>query len=134
MSQDTIMDNCEPATIEQSFTIPGKPVPFTRMVRGSARFNRQASRYSAYKDLVGHLANQAGVECIEAGPVILAVTVYLPDRMKRRWDMDNVGKGVADALNEIAYADDKQVTRAVYEVRSAGDGEIRTDVWIGRAT
>lgn len=117
---------------DYTFTVSGPPVPFTRMVRGSSKFNRQASRYSAYKDLVGHLAVQAGVEPIE-GPVILAVTVYLPDRMKRRWDTDNVGKGVADALNKIAYADDKQVVRAVYEVCSTS-GETCTEIRIGATT
>ena len=77
-----------------------------------------------WKDTVATFALAAGVKPT-AGPVTVSVYVYLPrpktlcrkkDKSGTIWapvrpDADNYGKGIMDALNGIAYADDGQVCR-----------------------
>lgn len=103
---------------EATFTIPGPPVPAVRMTQKSKHKNPQAKRYLAYKQAVGWAAKAAGIEPIE-GPVIVNIDVYLKDRMKRRWDIDNVAKAVLDGCNKVCFLDDKQVTRLKIQILSA---------------
>lgn len=125
--QDTI------TRLEQSFTVPGKPIPAVRMTQRSKHRNPQAQRYLAYKDAVGWTAKAAGIERYD-GPVIVAIDVFLANRMGQRGDIDNIGKALTDSLNGIAYDDDKQITRLTISLRSAGDGDERAEVWIGQTT
>src|SRR5690606_23694031 len=99
---------------EARFTVPGKPVPAVRMTRKSMFTNPKAQRYLAYKDTVGWAAKEAVREPID-GPVGVDIEIYLKDRFKRRWDIDNVAKAILDGCNAICYHDDKQV--ASLEVR-----------------
>lgn len=103
-----------------ALTIPGKPVPHVRMtrgqvqaMRGGANVNRQAQRYLAYKEVIGWewKIQMAGVQPIE-GDVRIHVAVHLVKPQSRRWDVSNVLKAVEDALNGLAYADDKQIVDA----------------------
>lgn len=45
-------------------------------------------------------------------------------------DADNIGKLICDALNEIAYHDDKQVVELLVSKRYAPDGEPYVDVTV----
>lgn len=45
-------------------------------------------------------------------------------------DADNIGKQFCDALNEIAYHDDKQVVELLVSKRYASDGEPYVDVTV----
>lgn len=132
-----------------AFVVPGVPIPYARMTyaqvkalripehRRTAKVPRQIQTYLAYKEYVGLIARSACPEPF-TGPVTLAVEVYLVDRMKRRWDADNVLKGISDALNGIAFLDDKQVTKAKIEIRSLSsldapeEPEVR--VWVIAST
>lgn len=134
---------------QYEFIIPGVPIPYTRMTyaqvkalripahRRSVALPRRIETYLAYKEYVGLLARAACPEPF-TGPVILSIEVYLLDRMKRRWDADNALKGISDALNGIAFLDDKQVTKAQIEIRSLNaldapqEPEVR--VWVSACT
>ena len=113
---------------DQIFTVPGLP-----RGQGRPRFARIGNHVRAYdpaesrewKARVALAAQAAGVRMIE-GPVAIGIVVFLarPKRLMRKRDpegpilatckpdWDNLGKGVSDALNGIAYADDAQVAFA----------------------
>jgi Holliday junction resolvase RusA-like endonuclease len=113
---------------DQTFTVPGLP-----RGQGRPRFARIGNHVRAYdpaesrewKARVALAAQAAGVRMIE-GPVAIGIVVYLarPKRLMRKRDpegpilatckpdWDNLGKGVSDALNGIAYADDAQIAWA----------------------
>lgn len=125
---------------EARFTIPGKPVPAVRMTQKSKWANPQAQRYLQYKDAVGWAAKTAIQEPIE-GPVGVDIEIYLKDRLKRRWDIDNVAKAILDGCNRICFHDDKQVTSLEVRVYTAArhplldsDPTERVEVWIGAIT
>lgn len=109
-----------------AFTVPGRPVPYTRMVRGDR--SARAARYRAYKELVGHLARQAGAE-VWGGPIGVSVTIdHGRDRMRRRWDCDNVLKGCIDSLQGVCFENDRQVTSASVRIFSRGPAQVVIDV------
>lgn len=105
---------------ELTFFVPGTPVPFTRVLRGSRQ--ARAERYRAYRQQVGWLARQAGAEVWD-GPIGLCLDVYLPERMRGRPDLDNIVKSFGDALNAICYADDRQITMIEARAYTAGGHE-----------
>ena len=108
-----------------SFTVPGPPTPYTRVLKGSQQ--PRAMKYRAYRDLVGLRANLAGAEPFE-GPVDVRVQIYVPKPDRRRFDIDNVLKGILDALNGVCYADDKQVTTASVSIYWDPEAEVRIRV------
>ena len=78
------------------------------------------SEYTAYKRRIAEAYREAGGGHMGTAPVAVAIDVMreLPgSRPKRlsaepdtvRPDVDNIAKGVMDALNGIAYEDDSQV-------------------------
>jgi len=110
--------------------VPGTPVP-----KGRPRFARRGNFVSAYTDdktasyenLVKVKAEQAmrGVALFE-GPVFVTVSLYVTppaswSQKKQRAalagevmptskpDIDNVVKGIFDAINDVVWRDDKQV-------------------------
>lgn len=131
------------------FEVPGKIVP-----KGRPRFARRGKfistytpqRTKSYEQLIAWTAKAAGVKPAE-GPVQMEIIAHfkLPKLTKaetarrlteghtQRPDVDNLGKIAGDALNQIAYLDDSQVTemicrkkwtdqkeKLVINVRSAG--------------
>jgi Holliday junction resolvase RusA-like endonuclease len=107
----------DPRALPIEFTVPGKPVPFTRVLKGSRQ--PRAERYRQYRKDVGWAAKQAGAEVID-GPVCLDLKIIVPDRLKRRWDVDNIIKCYADALEGICYANDRQITSVTARIYTAG--------------
>lgn len=107
-----------------TFTIPGTPVVWKRARRcGSQYFTDPAQ--DAHQKAIGRTARKAGA-CVRHGPVAARLTFYLPFPSKvrakaaraaleglpadlSRKDSDNLAKCVLDALNGIAYHDDRQV-------------------------
>lgn len=79
----------------------------------------------AYKREAGWLAKAAGIRVPLTGPVEVRVVHYPRDR--RLLDLDNALKVALDALNGIAYEDDKQVCKITAE-RRAPHGEARLEV------
>jgi len=124
------------------FIIPGVPRPWQR-TRGSGRRRFTSPEIRRWKELVRSAAMAAGARPFD-GPVELVIRAYWPSRKPARkrtprpeeWkatlpDWDNVGKGISDALNKIAWHDDGQVARAIVETRRAKHGEDpRTEVEI----
>lgn len=107
------------------FVVPGRPIAKARP-RSTTTNGRTVTytpaRTKAFEARVRHAALEAGVRRI-AGPVRLTVHVY-----GVQGDWDNYGKAISDALNQVAYEDDKQVVDGrVYVYRK---GTPRTEVEI----
>jgi Holliday junction resolvase RusA-like endonuclease len=94
------------------FTIPGPPIPKARprlarnghtYTPGSTRAFEATVRAYAYQAL-----GKANLTWGMLGDFAVELAFYLPD--KRRKDCDNLGKGVADALNGVIWQDDSQIT------------------------
>lgn len=125
------------------FTIPGPPVPWARARQNGKRFFTDP-KVAAFKELVALKAREAGARPQET-PCTLAITAYLPipaswSNLKKesarngyvhpvsKPDWDNLGKGISDALNGIAYVDDSQIIYAA--VRKVYDSNPRTEVTV----
>ena len=111
-----------------SFVVPGNPVPWqrARSARGQ-RFTAPETRI--YRDKVRAHAHNARVRPL-AGPVQIACVFHRSTR--HACDIDNLIKTVLDALNGVAYADDRQVVHIV--ARKAVDASHpRAEIEIGAA-
>ena len=91
-----------------------EPVPFKRVITsGKRRFND--SRYSGFKNQLGYIAaGVMGGQAPLAGAIKIQVDVYRkykPESLKFG-DADNHLKATMDALNGIAFEDDRQVVDA----------------------
>ncbi|KAA1013223.1 RusA family crossover junction endodeoxyribonuclease [Paraburkholderia panacisoli] len=115
------------------FTVPGVPVG-----KGRPRFARRGNFVSTYTPAktasYENLVKMAAVEAMDGAapmkrPLSMLLTIHMPipeSWSKKRKDLavrgligatvkpdwDNVGKLVADAMNGIAYVDDKQIVSA----------------------
>lgn len=95
------------------FTADVEPVPFKRVMQsGKRRYND--TRYSLFKEVIGHLAKIAmhGQEPLKGKIKFHADFFKLKPKniSSRKWgDVDNFLKAVLDALNGICYVDDSQV-------------------------
>jgi Holliday junction resolvase RusA-like endonuclease len=109
------------------FAIPGKPVAWARpaQARNGHRFTQPEAR--AYSSLVKQIASEAmGDRPPVVGPVEVFLVAVLPIAPSwpqwrrtaaiagRYWpdkkpDADNLIKGIADAMNCIVFADDRQI-------------------------
>ena len=94
------------------FTVPGPPIPKARprlarnghtYTPGSTRAFEATVRAYAYQAL-----GKASLTWGMLGDFAVELTFYLPD--KRRKDLDNLAKGVADSLNGVIWQDDSQIT------------------------
>lgn len=116
---------------QRVFTVEGQPVPAVRMTQRSKFVSKQAQRYLAFKAFVALTYLQSwGGDAPLNGPVTLSVTVHLARPQARRWDASNVLKGFEDALNTLAYHDDRQITVATIEVVESADGTDYTNVFL----
>jgi len=115
MRQDVLLDDL--VTGDDALyrlVIPGRPVPAVRMTQRGKFVSRAAQRYLAYKNQVAWFAKQARIRPVE-GPVEVEGVVYIHGG--REGDVDNYCKTLLDALNGIAWVDDRQVRRATVEKR-----------------
>ena len=91
-----------------TFIVDGEPVP-----KQSTRFDGNGHAHTSPR--VKAWQTQVAIRAIEAmrgrepitGPVSMRVVFVLGNH--RRVDLDNLNKGVSDALNGIVYQDDTQV-------------------------
>lgn len=108
--------------------IPGRPVPAVRMTQRSKYVNKQAQRYLSYKEQIGWAARAAKVKRLD-GDVEVTAIAYLYG--KREPDADNLAKAFLDALNGIAWGDDRQVRKLTIEkVKVATAKEERAEITI----
>ena len=86
------------------FTVPTKPQPWIRSGGSGRRY--KPKRLRDYQDTVALYARGAGVREI-TGPLRMVADFHFDDG---RWrDIDNTAKTVADALEGIAYENDKRI-------------------------
>lgn len=85
--------------------IPGTPVPKQRPRLVSGRVFTPSKTHAA-EELIAWKARAAGAR-ISTSDVSVTVGFYFTG--KRRGDIDNLVKTVLDALNGVAYVDDRQV-------------------------
>ena len=62
------------------------------------------------------------------GPIRVNVQIYERKPENRRYDIDNVLKGMLDSLNGVCFLDDKQVTAASVAIYSDPEPEVRVTV------
>lgn len=122
-----------------SFTIPGEPTGKARprVAQGHAYTPQQTKNYEVRAALCWQAAARQGGG-VFTGPVAVTIKAYykMPQSTpkykraalalhppEKKPDADNVAKIVLDALNGLAYADDKQVTRLLVSKHFAPYGE-----------
>lgn len=105
--------------------IPGRPVPAVRMTSRGAYVKKYAQRYLNYKKEVAWIAISKKIRPMD-GPVEVEVNVYLCGG--RQGDIDNYAKSLTDALNKLAYQDDRQIRRLVAEKHECSKGEERAEI------
>lgn len=132
-----------------SFTIPGEPCakgrPRFDRATGHARTPEKTSRYEQLVQLA--YMQHVGQDVTLQGPIKAHIRAYFTipkstSKRKRRQmldgelhptkkpDTDNLAKIVLDALNGIAYADDKDIVRL--NVKKIWSEQPRVDVKISR--
>ncbi len=111
-----------------SFVVPVRPYPWQRARLRANGMHFTDAKTRAYKSLIAAHGRQSFADVPLTGPIEMRVSaVYavpvswsrrkredaLNDRVRPtgRPDVDNLAKGVMDALNGIAYADDSQIVR-----------------------
>jgi Holliday junction resolvase RusA-like endonuclease len=112
--------------------IPGEPIAQPRVkvsTRGgfARAYTERDHPIHAYKQAIRLAYVNAGGEVLE-GPVSIRIVCWFdrpkshskkrrqkPEPKTTKPDLDNVGKAILDALNEIAYNDDGQVYRLTVE-------------------
>lgn len=82
-------------------------MPAVRMTQRGKYKKENAKRYLAYKDQVGWMAKAAGVKILN-GDIAIDIKIYLNTHVLDG-DWDNYSKSICDALNGIAYIDDRQI-------------------------
>lgn len=122
-----------------TFTVPGKP-----QGKGRPRASRDGHMYTPkktreYETLIAMCYRMKGGKLFE-GYIQLDITALYPlpksmskaDKQRavlgellpdKKPDGDNIEKAVADALNGVAYEDDRQIVSASWKKRYAPDSE-----------
>lgn len=124
------MSSAARETESWSFTVPGRPVPAARMTqRSKYRKGGREERHLAHMGSIAWLARAAQIRPIE-GPVRLSCLFYVSGRQP---DLKNLVALVEDALAEIAYQNDVQVSEYGCMRRiPCGPAEERTEIVIER--
>jgi len=121
------------ATTTIMFSVPGRPKPWSRRVvnrrTGASFIPREVESYkSLVRDAFYAAVEGQPTEMLHDGPVTVMVHAFFPiPKSRPRWwreraeidrmpmtgrpDGDNVLKMILDALNSVAYGDDRQVYR-----------------------
>jgi len=105
------------------FIVSGDPVPKARP-RVTRHGTYTEKRTKDYEEAVGWAYREAGGGLHE-GNVGLRVTFWRCTR--RRADLDNLVKGVADGLNGVAWSDDNQIVY-LEAIKNYDSVEPRTEI------
>ena len=106
------------------FVIPGKAKGKDRPRFGNGSVHTSPAT-AAYEKEVGWRALEAmkktGFKRIESGPITMSILVRVKQSKKTDFifpvmkpDFDNVSKIISDALNKVAFDDDKQIANFSY--------------------
>ena len=109
-------------------TIPGKPVPLQRSRTAKGR-HYLPRRSGAHRQLVQAEWLAAGRPSLGDSPFVLSARFYGAHAFA---DLDNLVKAVLDALNGLAFTDDRQLTclAGVHKLpRDAGGDRTELDLW-----
>jgi len=120
------------------FTVVGQPVPKSRprvVTKGKRRFAFTPKKVKEWEKTVKEEAAKH-FERPFAWPVVVTITFYMSRPKSRRldhWvtttpDLDNLEKSILDALNEVAYTDDKLVVVKSSSKRYVTDGDPRVEI------
>lgn len=122
--------------ISIKFTVYGKPQGKAR-----PRFTRQGRAYTPkntvdYEKQIKQAYISAGGEMIsDTAPILIRITACFKKAKSNKMqfptlkpDTDNIAKAVCDALNGIAYKDDKQITCLTVDKVWAEDGIERVEI------
>ncbi len=114
------------ASVSASFRVNGKPVPKgrPRFVRGRA-ITPPETRVAERR--IATIARSSGVRP-RAGHVQVMIEFYVSTGV--RGDIDNLAKLVLDALNGVAWVDDRQVVELDVAISRCPKGDDATLVWI----
>ena len=121
-----------------SFGIVGQPVPKARarvVTKGKRRFAFTPKKVKEWENHVKAEAKKHFERPFD-WPVVLTLTFYMPRPKSRRhdfWvpttpDLDNLEKSVMDALNGVAYTDDKLVVAKSSSKRYVTTEDPKVDV------
>lgn len=105
---------------EISFTSPGNPLP-KQSYRHSGNGGYTPARIKSWQECVQiHAINARNLhtkelpdDVFESSEFEVHIQFYRKD--KRRVDLDNMSKAILDALNNVMWDDDKQVTKLTLE-------------------
>ena len=122
------------------FEVVGQPVPKARprvVTKGKRRF---AYTPKKVKEWEAHVKEEARrhFERPFDWPVVVSLIFYMPRPKSRRldfWvpttpDLDNLEKSVLDALNGVAYTDDRLVVAKSSSKRYVKGGETRVNITV----
>jgi Holliday junction resolvase RusA-like endonuclease len=92
------------------FFVEGKPVPKQsfRMANGHGYTPDHVIAWHNTVNGVAHNVMNEGGHEMYTGRICVELTFLLPTR--RRVDLDNLSKNVLDALNDVCYKDDAQIS------------------------
>ena len=106
-----------------TFTVQGKPIPLprSRSAAGKRPYVNAKHPVQAWKSAVWlacyeEIVRRGWTRPCFTGPVSMFCIIW---GSRANADIDNIFKGIADALNGTAYADDAQITRLSIERRMA---------------
>ncbi len=122
------------------FEVIGHPVPKARprvVTKGKKRFAYTPKRVKDWENVVKDEAQKYFERPFDR-PVVVSLTFYLPRPNSRRldfWvsttpDLDNLEKAVLDALNGVAYTDDRLVVVKSSSKRYVRKGDPRVEITI----
>lgn len=113
-----------------AFTVPGNPQPWMRVERARDGHGYVKPEMADFQQKVSLCARAAGIRATRHA-VEVAVVAYLPIHplANGAGDWDNYAKNVCDALNGVAWEDDRQVLTGVGTKRMDVDNP-RTEVLI----
>jgi Holliday junction resolvase RusA-like endonuclease len=114
-----------------TFTVPGPPVSWKRAKRGAGRSYTDPAD-ALHREKIRAFARNAGIRRPIEGRVRLDLVFYVPhDPLDARvGDLDNLEKAVKDALQGIAFANDRQVCAGAKR-KTQDAARPRTEVTVG---
>ncbi len=97
-----------------SIELDCKPVPYVRVTQRSKYYNTQYHRYCDFKQFLQYnfIANKENTRTAKQY-YNNDFMLFLKIEGKTRADIDNIEKGVLDALNKIAYVDDRNCVATI---------------------